>query len=68
MAETKDLVKAVHEHWILSGVDPDQADEMAVELTDHLHAAVADGKTTEAVVGADPVSYTHLTLPTILLV
>ena len=59
MAETKDLVKAVHEHWILSGVDPDQADEMAVELTDHLHAAVADGKTTEAVVGADLLQFAN---------
>ncbi len=32
---------------------------MAVELTDHLHAAVADGKTTEAVVGDDLLQFAN---------
>jgi DNA-binding ferritin-like protein (Dps family) len=53
MQRTSDLVKAIHEHWILTGVSVDDADEMADELADHLSAAVDDGKDVEAVVGSD---------------
>ena len=51
MQRDSDLVKAIHEHWVLTGVAVDDADEMADELADHLSAAVNDGKDVEDVVG-----------------
>lgn len=51
MNQHENLIEAVHEHWILSGVALDEADDMAEELADHLSAAVADGKDIDAVVG-----------------
>ena len=53
MQRHSELVRAVHEHWVLTGVDLEQADDMADELADHLTAAAADGKDIEAVVGPD---------------
>ena len=53
MQRDSDLVNAVHEHWVLSGVDVDDADTMAEELADHLSSALADGKSVEAVVGGN---------------
>ena len=51
--QTSDLIKAVHEHWVLTGVDIDTADEMADELADHLRSAEEDGKDPALVVGED---------------
>lgn len=53
MSQRTNLVKAVHEHWILTGVDLDDANTMADELADHLANAEADGKSFETVVGSN---------------
>jgi hypothetical protein len=50
MRETT-LVRAIHDHWIMSGVELPTADSMADELADHLAAAAADGKSVDSVVG-----------------
>lgn len=41
MQRDSEIVQAVHEHWVLSGVGIDDANDMADELADHLTAAEA---------------------------
>lgn len=53
MQRQSEIVEAIHEHWILTGVELDDANDMADELADHLTTASADGKDLEAVVGPD---------------
>lgn len=53
MQTIEQVVDAVQEHWVLSGVEPKTADEMADELADHLRLAEAEGKSAEVVVGGD---------------
>ena len=61
---TEDQQKKVKEalymceiHWMMTEVPVEKIEEMRDELQEHLHEAVADGKTVESVIGNNPVFF-----------
>jgi hypothetical protein len=52
-----DLVNACAGYWELRGIAQDRRNEMWLELEQHLQQAVSDGKSLEAVVGSNPLTF-----------
>jgi hypothetical protein len=52
-----DLVSACSGYWELRGIAQERREEMRLELEQHLEQAVRDGKSLEAVVGPNPLSF-----------
>ncbi|MCC5954247.1 MAG: hypothetical protein JJU45_19320 [Acidimicrobiia bacterium] len=56
-AEIDEAVRKANSHWLKSGLPRAQRRRKAEELTDHLDAAVADGRHVSDVVGNDIVAF-----------
>lgn len=52
-----DLVNACQGYWELRGISPERTREMREELKQHLEQALHDGKSLEAVVGANALDF-----------
>lgn len=52
--EISELVVACETYWLLRGISASTREEMKLELKQHLEQAIADGKSIESVVGANP--------------
>lgn len=52
-----DLVNTCASYWELRGIARERSTEMRLELEQHLQQAVEDGKSLDAVVGANPLAF-----------